>query len=113
MVLDQSGMYAATSCTDKTLAIYEYESGDIAATMFGHSELVTGLKFTNDCKHLVSVSGKSNSFCINEMVGSEEKPHMLHLHYYELTMYHFRRWLHFHLETTTNHDKQYVSKNEA
>ena len=71
MVLDQSGMYAATSCTDKTLAIYEYESGDIAATMFGHSELVTGLKFTNDCKHLVSVSGKSNSFRINEMVGSE------------------------------------------
>jgi WD40 repeat protein len=57
VVLDQSGMYAATSCTDKTLAIYEYESGDIAATMFGHSELVTGLKFTNDCKHLVSVSG--------------------------------------------------------
>ena len=57
VVLDQSGMYAATSCTDKTLAIYEYESGELAATMFGHSELVTGLKFTNDCKHLVSVSG--------------------------------------------------------
>ena len=51
-------MYAATSCTDKTLAIYEYETGELAANMFGHSELVTGLKFTNDCKHLVSVSGK-------------------------------------------------------
>ena len=86
MVLDQSGMYAATSCTDKTLAIYEYESGDIAATMFGHSELVTGLKFTNDCKHLVSVSGKSNSFYINEMVDSEEIPPLLHLHYYNLTI---------------------------
>ena len=58
-------MYAATSCTDKTLAIYEYESGELAATMFGHSELVTGLKFTNDCKHLVSVSGKFNfTVCI-------------------------------------------------
>ena len=56
--MDQSGMYAATSCTDKTLAIYEYETGELAANMFGHSELVTGLKFTNDCKHLVSVSGK-------------------------------------------------------
>ena len=54
VVLDQSGMYAATSCTDKTLAIYEYETGELAANMFGHSELVTGLKFTNDCKHLVS-----------------------------------------------------------
>ena len=59
VVLDQSGMYAATSCTDKTLAIYEYETGELAANMFGHSELVTGLKFTNDCKHLVSVSGKN------------------------------------------------------
>ena len=58
VVLDQSGMYAATSCTDKTLAIYEYDTGELASTMFGHSELVTGLKFTNDCKHLVSVSGK-------------------------------------------------------
>lgn len=27
------------------------------ATMYGHSELVTGLRFTNDGKHLVSVSG--------------------------------------------------------
>ena len=27
------------------------------ATMYGHSELVTGLRFTNDGKHLISVSG--------------------------------------------------------
>lgn len=27
------------------------------ATMFGHSELVTGLRFTNDCRRLVSASG--------------------------------------------------------
>lgn len=25
--------------------------------MFGHSELVTGLRFTNDSKHLISASG--------------------------------------------------------
>ena len=58
VVLDSSGSYAATSCTDKTLAIYDYTTGEVAATMFGHSELVTGLKFTHDCKHLISVSGK-------------------------------------------------------
>ncbi|XP_040574255.1 uncharacterized protein Wdr62 isoform X3 [Lepeophtheirus salmonis] len=57
VVLDHSGLYAATSCTDKTLAIYDYYSGECMATMFGHSELVTGLKFTEDCKHLISVSG--------------------------------------------------------
>ena len=47
----------ATSCTDKTLAVYDYYSGDCMATMYGHSELVTGLRFTNDGKHLISVSG--------------------------------------------------------
>ena len=59
VVLDRSGVYLATSCTDKTISIYDFHSGDCMATMFGHSELVTGLKFTNDCRHLISVSGKS------------------------------------------------------
>ena len=72
VVLDQSGMYAATSCTDKTLAIYEYETGELAANMFGHSELVTGLKFTNDCKHLVSVSGKNDLFFSYTIIGSSK-----------------------------------------
>ena len=58
VVLDRSGVYLATSCTDKTISIYDFHSGECVATMFGHSELVTGLKFTNDCRHLISVSGK-------------------------------------------------------
>ncbi|XP_059095788.1 mitogen-activated protein kinase-binding protein 1-like isoform X3 [Tigriopus californicus] len=57
VTLDRSGVYAATSCTDKTLAVYDYQTGECMATMYGHSELVTGLKFTNDCRHLISVSG--------------------------------------------------------
>jgi WD40 repeat protein len=57
VALDRSGIYAATSCTDKTVAIYDYYTGECMATMFGHSELVTGIKFTDDCKHLISVSG--------------------------------------------------------
>ncbi|XP_057379292.1 mitogen-activated protein kinase-binding protein 1-like [Daphnia carinata] len=57
LCLDNSGLYVATSCTDKTLAVYDYYSGECMATMYGHSELVTGLRFTNDGKHLVSVSG--------------------------------------------------------
>ena len=59
VVLDRSGVYLATSCTDKTISIYDFHSGDCMATMFGHSELVTGLKFTNDCRHLISVSGRN------------------------------------------------------
>ncbi|GFT22246.1 mitogen-activated protein kinase-binding protein 1 [Nephila pilipes] len=57
VVLDPSGTYLATSCTDKSLYLYDYISGECLATMFGHSELVTGLKFTNDGRHLISVSG--------------------------------------------------------
>ncbi|KAL0280829.1 UNVERIFIED_CONTAM: hypothetical protein PYX00_002006 [Menopon gallinae] len=55
--LDNSGIYVATSCTDKSLSIYDYYSGECMAAMLGHSELVTGLRFTNDCKRLISASG--------------------------------------------------------
>ncbi|XP_045134838.1 uncharacterized protein LOC123518200 isoform X3 [Portunus trituberculatus] len=57
VVLDQSGIYAATSCTDKNMCIYDYYSGECMATMYGHSELVTGLRFTADGRHLITVSG--------------------------------------------------------
>ena len=59
VALDRSGIYADTLCTDKTVAIYDYYTGECMATMFGHSELVTGIRFTEDCKHLISVSGES------------------------------------------------------
>lgn len=72
--LDRSGIYIATSCTDKSLSVYDYYTGECMAVMLGHSELVTGkncveftfclivffyvgLRFTNDCKRLISASG--------------------------------------------------------
>ncbi|XP_039299176.1 mitogen-activated protein kinase-binding protein 1 [Nilaparvata lugens] len=55
--LDPSGIIVASSCTDKTLCIYDYYSGECLATMLGHSELATGLRFTNDCRRLISASG--------------------------------------------------------
>ncbi|XP_075219511.1 WD repeat domain 62 isoform X2 [Lycorma delicatula] len=55
--LDPSGILVASSCTDKTLCIYDYYSGECLATMLGHSELATGLRFTNDCRRLISASG--------------------------------------------------------
>ncbi|XP_062531392.1 mitogen-activated protein kinase-binding protein 1 isoform X4 [Bombyx mori] len=57
VALDSSGIYLATSSTDKILSVYDYYSGECMATMYGHSEIVTGLKFTPDCQHLVSGSG--------------------------------------------------------
>ncbi|XP_052010183.1 mitogen-activated protein kinase-binding protein 1-like [Xyrauchen texanus] len=59
---DPSGLYVATSCSDKNISIYDFYTGECVATMFGHSEIVTGMKFTNDCRHLISVSGDSCIF---------------------------------------------------
>lgn len=53
VVLDRSGIYLATSCTDKSLSVYDYYSGECMATMCGHSELATGLRFTTDCRRYV------------------------------------------------------------
>uniref|UniRef100_G3PG79 Mitogen-activated protein kinase binding protein 1 n=1 Tax=Gasterosteus aculeatus TaxID=69293 RepID=G3PG79_GASAC len=56
-----SGQYVATSCSDKNISIL-FHTGECVATMDGHSEIVTGMKFTNDCQHLISVSGDSCIF---------------------------------------------------
>uniref|UniRef100_A0A8C1VCC9 WD repeat domain 62 n=1 Tax=Cyprinus carpio TaxID=7962 RepID=A0A8C1VCC9_CYPCA len=55
--LDPSGMFLATSCSDKNICIFDYASGECVATLFGHSEIVTGMKFSQDCRHLITVSG--------------------------------------------------------
>ncbi|KAK5853187.1 hypothetical protein PBY51_006997 [Eleginops maclovinus] len=60
--LDPSGQYVATSSSDKNISIFDFDTGECVATMDGHSEIVTGLKFTNDCRHLISVSGDSCIF---------------------------------------------------
>lgn len=57
ITLDSSGSYAATSCSDKSVCITEFDTGECVASMSGHSEVVTGIKFTADCKNLVSVCG--------------------------------------------------------
>jgi len=35
--LHPSGMFLATSCSDKNICIFDYESGECVATLFGHS----------------------------------------------------------------------------
>lgn len=54
--LDPSGRYAATSCSDKNLSVYDFFAGELVASMFGHSEISPGIKFLNDFKHIISIS---------------------------------------------------------
>ncbi|XP_061650331.1 mitogen-activated protein kinase-binding protein 1 isoform X3 [Phyllopteryx taeniolatus] len=60
--IDPSGLYIATSCSDKSINMFDFYSGECVAAMFGHSEVVTGLKFSSDCTRLISVSGDSCIF---------------------------------------------------
>ncbi|KAL7888260.1 hypothetical protein AOLI_G00032340 [Acnodon oligacanthus] len=60
--MDPSGLYVATSCSDKNLSLFDFQTGECLAAMFGHSEIITGIKFTSDCRHLISVSGDSCIF---------------------------------------------------
>ncbi|KAJ6663802.1 hypothetical protein lerEdw1_009881 [Lerista edwardsae] len=60
--LDPSGTFLATSCSDKSISIIDFHLGDCVAKMFGHSEVITGMKFTYDCKRLITVSGDSCIF---------------------------------------------------
>lgn len=41
---DPSGLYIATSCSDKNLSIFDFYSGECVATMYGHSGKVHILK---------------------------------------------------------------------
>ncbi|XP_029427460.1 WD repeat-containing protein 62-like isoform X2 [Rhinatrema bivittatum] len=60
--LDPSGTFLATSCSDKNVAMYDFDSGKHIVTIFGHSEIVTSMKFSYDCRHLITVSGDSCVF---------------------------------------------------
>ncbi|KAK3516541.1 hypothetical protein QTP70_021724, partial [Hemibagrus guttatus] len=60
--IDPSGLYVATSCSDKNLSLFDFRTGECLAAMFGHSEIITGIKFTRDCRHLISASGDSCIF---------------------------------------------------
>ncbi|MBN3319133.1 WDR62 protein, partial [Atractosteus spatula] len=60
--MDPSGMFLATSCSDKNICIFDFYSGECVATVFGHSEIVTGMRFSQDCRHLITVAGDSCVF---------------------------------------------------
>ncbi|XP_073497913.1 WD repeat-containing protein 62 [Phyllobates terribilis] len=60
--MDPSGRFFATSCSNKNLSIFDLQTGECVATMYGHSDIVTDMKFTRDCRRLITVSGDSCIF---------------------------------------------------
>uniref|UniRef100_UPI00358F0D66 mitogen-activated protein kinase-binding protein 1-like isoform X2 n=1 Tax=Myxine glutinosa TaxID=7769 RepID=UPI00358F0D66 len=60
--LDPSGTFVVSSCTDKFLSIFDFNSGECVASACGHSDIVTSMKFSDDGRHLISASGDSCVF---------------------------------------------------
>jgi WD40 repeat protein len=55
--IDPSGMFIAACSFDKTISLVDFFSGDLISQVGGHSELITGVKFSPDGRSLVSISG--------------------------------------------------------
>ncbi|XP_051730184.1 mitogen-activated protein kinase-binding protein 1-like [Ctenopharyngodon idella] len=60
--MDPSGLYLATSCSDKNISLFDFRTGECLAAVFGHSEIITALRFSSDCRRLLSASGDSCVF---------------------------------------------------
>uniref|UniRef100_A0A0X3PLJ2 Anaphase-promoting complex subunit 4-like WD40 domain-containing protein n=2 Tax=Schistocephalus solidus TaxID=70667 RepID=A0A0X3PLJ2_SCHSO len=60
--VDPTNTFLASAGSDKQINIYHLFSGVLVSTLFGHSELVSGLLFLPDLRHLVSISSDSCIF---------------------------------------------------
>ncbi|XP_023577390.1 WD repeat-containing protein 62 isoform X2 [Octodon degus] len=83
--VDPSGTFLATSCSDKSISVIDFYSGECIAKMFGHSEIVTSMKFTYDCRHLITVSGDSCVFIwhLGPEITTCMKQHLLEIDHQE------------------------------
>ncbi|KAF8397340.1 hypothetical protein HHK36_016253 [Tetracentron sinense] len=55
--MDPSSSYLVCSYSNKSICIYDLMSGELVAQAAGHSEIITGVIFLTDCKHIISVGG--------------------------------------------------------
>ncbi len=55
--LDPTGIYAAICSFDKYIRLFDFYSGRCLCKVSGHSELVTGVRFSLDGRRLISIGG--------------------------------------------------------
>ncbi|CAG8573165.1 899_t:CDS:10, partial [Paraglomus occultum] len=54
--LDPSGVLAVAAGSDRSIRLFDFANGTILSKVFGHSELITDVKFTLDCERIISTS---------------------------------------------------------
>ncbi|KAJ4704500.1 mitogen-activated protein kinase-binding protein 1 isoform X1 [Melia azedarach] len=57
VTMDPSGSYLVCSYSNKSICLYDFISGEMVSQAMGHGEVITGVTFLPDCKHIVSVGG--------------------------------------------------------
>ncbi|CAL1378866.1 unnamed protein product [Linum trigynum] len=57
VIMDPSCSYLVCSYSNKSICVYDSMTGEMVTQAMGHGEIVTGVVFLPDCKHLVSVAG--------------------------------------------------------
>ncbi|TKY65891.1 Mitogen-activated protein kinase-binding protein 1 [Spatholobus suberectus] len=62
VIMDPSCTYVVCSFSNKFICIYDFITGEMVAKATGHAEIVTGVIFLPDCKHIVSVDGNGCVF---------------------------------------------------
>ncbi|KAL9315375.1 hypothetical protein ACSQ67_016376 [Phaseolus vulgaris] len=62
VIMDPSCTYVVCSFSNKSICIYDLITGKMAAKAAGHAEIITGVIFLPDCKHIVSVDGNGCVF---------------------------------------------------
>ncbi len=50
-------MYIVTCAMDRKIRIFDFFSGDIISEVYGHSDAITGVKFSPDGRHIISIGG--------------------------------------------------------
>jgi mitogen-activated protein kinase binding protein 1 len=55
--IDPSGSYVSACAFDKSIHLLDFFSGDVIGQVTGHSELITGIRFSPDGRYLVTIGG--------------------------------------------------------
>ncbi|KAK9291176.1 hypothetical protein L1049_009364 [Liquidambar formosana] len=57
VAMDPSCSYLLCSYSNKSICMYDFISGELITQAMGHGEVITGVIFLPDCKHIISVGG--------------------------------------------------------
>nr|POE90882.1 mitogen-activated protein kinase-binding protein 1 [Quercus suber] len=57
VTMDPSCSYLVCSYSNKSISVYDFISGENVTQAMGHGEVITGVIFLADCKHIISVGG--------------------------------------------------------